>query len=132
MQRLVFETAWDKQIAPKDRKDITIRFNETKDFSDKGLHTITLKQALNHEEALLVTVLLHNFTQDVITLEDIYATYYEASTVVAKHQVSFPHVILEGKSSMPWTFIFPKSSWQKNPIFQDGKLVIQKDNFFTS
>lgn len=122
MQDLVFESAWDKTIAPADRERIVQLFHETKSKSNESVAFVPIRQARNHERCLLVTVLIHNFTENDFAIENMRMNYLESSRPVAEHEFSFPHIKVSGKTSMPWTFIFPYSSLMKEPTLQDGEL----------
>ncbi|MCM3739490.1 SLAP domain-containing protein [Oceanobacillus luteolus] len=124
MQQLVFQSAWDKQIAPNDREKIIKLFNSSKDDLHTEITFLPIKQAFNHEHALLVTVLIHNFTDIDFPIENLQLSYYETNHPVAEHSFSFPGLTVTANTSMPWTFIFPHSSWLSEPLLQDGELII--------
>lgn len=123
MQKLIFESAWEKTIAPADREKIISVFHETKNEGDGTIKFIPLKTAVNHEESLLITVLIHNFTKELFPLQGLRLTYTESTQSVAEYDFSFPHVTIESRTSMPWTFIFPKTSWIREPSFENSGLV---------
>lgn len=125
MQRLVFEAAWDKTIAPIDREFITKTFHETKDNPKEKIIFTPIRQAINHQGSLLVTVLIQNFTNDSsLLLENIHVIYKENNELIAEHSFSHPHVTITKKTSMPWTFIFPSSSLVQDPALQSGTISI--------
>jgi SLAP domain-containing protein len=125
MQELVFEAAWDKTIAPVDRTQIKDIFEETKDMASENIIFIPFREARNHENALLVSVLIHNFTKETFHLQDLQIAYYEDDDVIAAHQFSFPELLLRGKRSMPWTFIFPLDSQVRTPALSNPNQIIQ-------
>lgn len=126
MQRLVFESAWDKTIAPADRENIIKLFNETKDNNEEGIILHSIRQAQNHRSDLLAIVLIHNFSDEILSFHKMDVTYTEQERELAKGQFSFPNLHLEPRTSMPWTFIFPKSALLDTPSFENGRLIINK------
>ena len=122
MQRLEFEAAWDKTIAPADRKVIIDLFHQTKGQQTESIVLLPIRQALNHRNDLLVTVLLHNFTDFVFSFEAIDLAYLENNRVIATHPFSFPDLTLPKESSMPWTFIFPEQARVEEPSLKNSNL----------
>jgi len=124
MQRLEFEAAWDKTIAPADRKVIINLFNQTKNkqTETESIVLLPIRQALNHRNDLLATVLLHNFTDSIFSLEAIDLAYLENDRVIATHHFSFPGLTLPKETSMPWTFIFPQHVRVEGPSLKNSKL----------
>ena len=122
MQRLEFEAAWDKTIAPADRKVIIDLFNQTKEQQTESIVLLPIRQALNHRNDLLATVLLHNFTDSVFSLEAIDLSYLENDRVIATHHFSFPGLILPKETSMPWTFIFPEHVRVEEPLLKNSEI----------
>ncbi len=105
MQKLYFEPAWDKTIAPTDREKITHHFQQqTKQLQD-GVHMSFLRNARNYKGELLVTVLIHNFEDINFRLNNTVISYYEQGKQSANAMFSLPCEIA-GNTSMPWTFIF--------------------------
>ena len=125
MQRLEFEAAWDKTIAPADRKVIIDLFNHTKNEQTDSIVFLPIRQALNHRDDLLATVLLHNFTNSVFSFEDIDLAYTENNRLIATHHFSFPDLTLPPATSMPWTFIFPKHAQLVEPSLKMSNLFFQ-------
>ncbi|MEK4628971.1 SLAP domain-containing protein [Solibacillus sp. FSL R7-0682] len=105
MQQLQFEAAWDKTIAVKDRVFIEQLFEQTKDNSQNLIQCVPVRVAVNHRNQLLVTVLIHNFQEDVLRF---------MKTKVGCHiqghyftqLFTIPALVIPPKASMPWTFIF--------------------------
>src|SRR5690625_2125697 len=127
MQQLIFEAAWDKTIAPIDRDNITSLFRKTTNENKENVEIIPIRQAINHNEDLLVIVLIHNFSNEDFPLRNVYASYLEADELIAEHDFTFPQVNIQRKTSMPWTFIFPKVSWHRSPSFENSRLQIEKE-----
>lgn len=125
MQTLQFETAWDKTIAPADRENIEFLFEETKEKNNENVAFLPIRQDYNHRQDLLVIVLLHNFTDQAFSFENIDLAYLEKDQLIAAHHFSFQNLTLPAKTSMPWTFIFPKTAQKAKAAFESGRLIIQ-------
>lgn len=125
MQKLEFETAWDKTIAPEDRSTIEKLFQKTKGKQTDEVTILPIRQAFNHRNDLLVIVLLHNFTDDILSFESINVVYMENDITIAQQEFSFPHVTLKPKTSMPWTFIFPETTRTQEATLENGRLIFQ-------
>ncbi len=117
MQKLYFEPAWDKTIAPSDREKIIGHFHQqTKQLQD-GIHLSFLWNARNHKGEQLITVLIHNFEDDDVRLHNTIIAYYEQGERSANGTFRLPCEI-PGNTSMPWTFIFSKTNeTTANPQF---------------
>ncbi|GAA0426622.1 SLAP domain-containing protein [Agaribacter marinus] len=119
MQRLVFEKAWDKTIDSQDRQDLVKAF-EKANQADHPERFIPFWQARNHRDDLLITVIIQNLTDDILTLDGVRLTYDEKGYAIATHTFSDARLTLEPRCSMPWTFIFPKSTIQQEPELESG------------
>ena len=105
MQKLYFEPAWDKTIAPSDREKIMHHFQQqTKQLQD-GVQLAFLWKARNHKGEQLITVLIHNFEEKNFRLHSTVISYNELGKQLANATFSLPCEI-PGNTSMPWTFIF--------------------------
>lgn len=124
MQKLIFESAWDKTISNKDRKEIEAIFLETSQSDNQGVQLTPLWQAFNHKGELLVTVLIHNFTMHAFSFQNTKLTYIEANEVLIEHSFTIPSFSIQAKSSMPWTFIFPNENLDKKFTLENGHLEI--------
>lgn len=124
MQKLIFESAWDKTIAPRDRETIEQLFQTTKTNDIHAVEAITISQAFNHKEDLLVIVLIHNFRDEIFSFDEIEATYIENEIEIATQHFSFPKLELEPKTSMPWTFIFSKQNQLQQATLENGHLKL--------
>lgn len=111
MQKLVFEKAWERTISKQDQHWIETRFEQTKDQNDLF---IPLRSARNHQNNLLVTVLIHNTRANPLDLREISLKLFEKDKEITMHTFSEPRLVLEPYTSMPWTFIFPHDLLQKN------------------
>ena len=79
MQRLEFEAAWDKTIAPQDRKNIEDIFNNHPITKEQGVDFIFLWEATNHRGDLLVAVLIENRNDHEWTMKNVAIQYNSKS-----------------------------------------------------
>lgn len=109
MQKLYFEPAWDKTIAPADREKIIYHFQQQTKQPHGGVHLSFLRSAINHKGELLITVLIHNFEVINFRIDNTVISYYEHGKQRANATFSLPCEI-DGNTSMPWTFIFSETN----------------------
>ncbi|MGM8215955.1 SLAP domain-containing protein [Bacillaceae bacterium W0354] len=124
MQKLLFEKAWDQTISTQDRDRIQHIFNDTKESTEENIELITLWHAVNHKGDLLVTALMHNKTDERFTFNDQPIQYVIKHNVVGEFSFTIPALTLESKTSMPWTFIFPKDYWTNKLGKETGELSL--------
>jgi SLAP domain-containing protein len=124
MQQLQFEASWDKALADQDRRNIERLFNETKHLKDSDILCSPIREAINHQEALLVTVLVHNRTDRLLTFTNERLLYSIEGEVIADKVFTIPALTIPPQVSMPWTFIFPKDSYTPQIAFENGQLEI--------
>lgn len=105
MQHLIFESAWDRTISPQDRNEIISFFHSTASHIKEGVHFSFLREATNHRGDILVTVLIHNGENKILSIKDTIIRYVYHDQIIATNTFSIPCHIKE-KTSMPWTFIF--------------------------
>ncbi|USK68624.1 SLAP domain-containing protein [Peribacillus asahii] len=122
MQKLQFEPSWDKTLSPKDRKRIEKIHFETSLSNPANMQLTPLWQATNHKGELLITVLVHNFSQQVLLFHNKKLRYIENKEIIAEHIFSLPSLIIQRETSMPWTFIFPVESLKKPATLEKGHL----------
>lgn len=108
MQQLQFEEKWDKTLADQDRRKIEEVFDETKDQNDSELDPVTLWHANNHKDELLVTALLHNRSDETLKFNNSHLMYKTLEEPIAEKDFDIPRLEIPPRTSMPWTFIFPK------------------------
>ncbi|PLT28065.1 SLAP domain-containing protein [Peribacillus deserti] len=125
MQQLQFEASWDKALAAVDRQKIETIFSETKHINYQGILFSPIREAINHKEALLVSVLVHNFTDHPLTFHDARLLYSVHGEVIADKVFTLPSLAISSKVSMPWTFIFPRNSYIPQTAFENGQLEIE-------
>ncbi|WP_144511885.1 SLAP domain-containing protein [Bacillus sp. FJAT-22090] len=124
MQTLKFESSWDKALSNKDRKAIEATFIKTNTFNNERIQISPLWQAVNYKNELLVTVLLHNFTNHPYSFNETILGYTEHSKLLAKHTFTIPALNIPPKTSMPWTCIFPLESLADVSVLQNGILTV--------
>ncbi|NBJ69482.1 MULTISPECIES: SLAP domain-containing protein [Clostridia] len=122
MQRLIFEAVWDRTIDARDRERIKHVFEQVNEMDKPLCPFLLLNQVHNHRGDLLITVLIQNGLETNWILHHQTLTYYEANTPIATETFSDKRLVIPGKCSMPWTFIFPKKTIQQEPYFKEGQL----------
>lgn len=122
MQQLQFEASWNKALSGKDRAEIEKVFEETKHANGRTIHFAPLREALNHKKDLLITVLVHNFNQEAHAFRDKRLCYSVGEEVIADHVFTLPALNIPPKTSMPWTFIFPRDSYAPRVSLENGRL----------
>ena len=132
MQKLQFESAWDRTIADKDRRWIEHMFNEHPINKENGVHFTFLREAINHKGELLVTVLIHNCDEYQLTFKNTTISYVNdvKREVIGTFDVPYE---IPRKTTIPWTFIFSTSSLSetaphyKLTRYSGGKAKIARD-----
>lgn len=122
MQHLQFEKSWDKALSAQDRSYIEKVFVETKHLNGTGVIFSPIREAINHKKALLVTVLVHNFTDQPLTFNNTRLRYKIQGEVIAENEFTLPNLVIPNEVSMPWTFIFPKESYKTQLSIKNGRL----------
>ena len=110
MQQLQFESSWEKALSAQDRDAIEKLFNDTKEQHYTTIIFSPIRQAINHRNELLITVLVHNFTDQPLTFNNTRLRYKIQEEVIAENEFTLPNLVIPNEVSMPWTFIF-----QPNP-----------------
>ena len=122
MQQLQFESSWAKALSAQDRESIEKLFYDTKQQHDSTIVFSPIRQAINHRNELLITVLVHNFSQSHFTFEDTRIVYSNEHEVLAENVFTLPTLTIPPQVSMPWTFIFPV---HQGTDFENGQLKIR-------
>ena len=122
MQKLQYESSWDKTLSNKDRKIIEGIFLETSLPNQNRIQFTSLWQAINHKGELLVTVLVHNFSHQVCSFINKKLRYLENNEIIAEHIFTLPSLTVQPETSMPWTFIFPVESLKSHGSLENGRL----------
>ena len=120
MQQLQFESSWDKALSTQDRDYIEKLFNDTKEQQHATIMFSPIREAINHRNELLVTVLVHYFSDNSFVFEDTRLVYSNEQAVVAENVFTLPTLTIPAHVSMPWTFIFPVHQGINAP---DGRLT---------
>lgn len=123
MQKLVFESAWDRTLAQKDRQEIERVFSEIVVEGKEGHQAVTLKTAFNHKREFLVTVLLNNYSKRSLSLLGKKLVYKEKGQTLGEFESAYK-LEVPAQTSMPWTFIFPEGSLIDQPDGDSGELLI--------
>jgi len=122
MQQLQFESSWEKALSTQDRDYIEKLFNDTKGQHHATIVFSPIREAINHRNELLITVLVHNFSQNPFTFEDTRIVYSNEHEALAENVFTLPTFTIPPQVSMPWTFIFPV---HQGAVFGNGRLEIQ-------
>ncbi|WP_332649558.1 SLAP domain-containing protein [Lysinibacillus sp. 54212] len=122
MQQLQFEAAWDKTLSSQDRDEIQRIFNETKHQNYSTIAFSPIREAINHKEELLITVLVHNFSDNPLIFDHTRLVYSTEQGAIAEKVFSLPALSIPPHTSMPWTFIFPKETYVKKNSPLNGQL----------
>lgn len=127
MQTLQFESSWEKTISIRDRELITEIFQDNNSSMIDGqiIRLVPIWEALNYKGEILITVLIHNFTDIEQIFQKQKIAYIEKETIIAEHTFTVPKLIIKPKTSMPWTFIFPVESLRMKEINGNGNLELQ-------
>ncbi|KAB7672169.1 SLAP domain-containing protein [Bacillus sp. B1-b2] len=126
MQSLVLQTSWERAIAPQDREVIESLFHETKNNNTELVVFSPIKEAINHKKDLLITVLVHNFSEQTLKFENTKIVYRVEDHVIAKHNFTIPVLPIPPMISMPWTFLFPEGSYSSNQPYESGILRLSE------
>lgn len=128
MQILNFETSWEKAIATKDRKLITEIFQRSNTPDGQNIRLEPIWEAMNYKGEVLITVLIHNFTDTALIFHNQKFSYHENKAVIAEHIFTIPQLVITPKTSTPWTFIFPIEILHQREIRGKGKLEYKQHN----
>lgn len=126
MQQLQFEASWEKALSSKDRHLIETIFNETKYNGGSAIVFSPIREAINYKKELLLTVLVHNFSQEPFTFENTRVAYLNGQEVLAESIFTLPALTIPPHVSMPWTLIFPQDSYTPNSSLLNGRLEIRE------
>ncbi|MFP3916685.1 SLAP domain-containing protein [Lysinibacillus telephonicus] len=116
MQQLQYEASWNKALSAHDRCLIEKIFNETKGQKTSGVLFIPIRKSINYKNELLVTVLVHNFTDTILTFHNTRLVYSTHEKVVAEKEFTLPALTILPNVSMPWTFIFSKNDYKQEAL----------------
>ena len=117
--------AWDKTLSVQDRDQIERIFHETKYQNYSTIIFSPIRVAINHKKELLITVLVHNFSDFPLVFEQTQLVYSNEKEVIAEKEFTLPALSIPPHTSMPWTFIFPQESYEKMTAPLNGRLQIK-------
>jgi SLAP domain-containing protein len=123
VQKLAFESAWDRTLAEKDRNEIERVFSEINAEGKEGYQAVLLKTAFNHKREFLVTVLLNNYSKIPMSLLGKKVVYKEKNRTIGEFESAYT-LEIPAETSMPWTFIFTARSLIDTPNGDSGELII--------
>lgn len=107
MQKLQFEAAWDKTISDQDRLLIEQAFQKTKE-QDEHISCYVIRTAMNHRKQLLITMLIHNRTDQQLNFHNREVSIITEAGKIAQN-FTMDALEIPPYCSMPWTFIFDES-----------------------
>lgn len=110
MQTFQLQEAWQRTISDYDKEKLTALFEETKPLEKDTLTCVPYRLAYNHREELLCTVLIHNTFTQPVDIGQASVKLLHQHEEVANYDFHFSQQLTE-KTSMPWTYIFPKTSY---------------------
>ncbi|RTR33986.1 SLAP domain-containing protein [Robertmurraya yapensis] len=127
MQHLQYESSWDKALSTQDRINIERIFNDTKHQNDSKILFTPIREAINHNQDLLVTVLVHNLTSEPFLFQNNRLRYSIHGELVGEHIFHLPRLKIPAQVSMPWTFIFPKGNYRTRTSIENGRLEVSEN-----
>ncbi|WP_377887298.1 SLAP domain-containing protein [Alkalihalobacillus sp. R86527] len=122
---LRFEDKWEKAISPSDHEEFN-KVHQRFPIKSNELLFAPVRVAMNHNGALLATVLILNGYKSNWRLYERAIQYVESTDIVAEGSFTRESLEIPSQSAVPWTFIFPSSSFLRAPSFQDWKITQQK------
>lgn len=115
MQTLQWEDAWERTVAPRDKQYMEDLFES---FKNDGTNSTFIRQAHNHRGALLVTVLIHNRSNEALHIKETAISYTNACKETYISTFTLP-LAIPANTSMPWTFIFEnKDNVDDKPVLE--------------
>ena len=105
MQKLQFEQAWHKTISQNDRQAIEQLFQQTVLLQEDHITCPIFRQAINYKNEMLVTVLIHNFSDRELIFEN-RTVHCKLDDRKLSKNFTIKALRVPAKTSMPWTFIF--------------------------
>ncbi|WP_261131196.1 SLAP domain-containing protein [Bacillus sp. Marseille-Q3570] len=126
--KLIFDPSWERAIANQDRNRIE-QLHKKSPIQEGKLTWTPIRAAMNHQGSLLAMVLIQNGTSETFKAADILLDYYEKERgLVASSRFDLSQVVLSSNTSMPWTFVFAKSSILQRPLLINWHLKLSKDS----
>ncbi|WP_194287399.1 SLAP domain-containing protein [Gracilibacillus oryzae] len=122
MQKLFLEEKWEKTISAQDLEMIENIFKQTKNADNEQVRIIPIRFAVNHRTDLLCITLIHNFTNTNLNLTKVEIVLKKNGSELTSNLFEEQRLKLDAETSMPWTFIFPKGSYDEDKI--NGELTV--------
>lgn len=116
--QLQYEKSWDKALASVDRTRIEQLFLHAK----KSENFTAIREAVNHQETLLISVLIHNHSEKTLVFDQTSLAYELDGQHIATALFTLPQLKIPPHTSMPWTFLFPKGSYVRCDSYAGGTL----------
>jgi SLAP domain-containing protein len=123
MQTLKLEAAWEKTISEKDRSIVQRAFN-LESLNGEPIQFTPLRMDRNYKGELLVIVIVHNTTDKERKFINDKISLVHGEVTLAEQVFTLPNLVVEAKTSMPWTFIFPVGSYRDSEELSEGVLMI--------
>src|SRR5699024_10527441 len=112
-QSVSLDPAWEKHTSLNDRRLVETACAQAKDDMNTAKSCTSPRHDFHAEGALLIVVLIHNWSQRPLELLDELLVCFNTEPVeVARHFFSLPFQ-LSAQTSTPWTLIFPKGTYQE-------------------
>lgn len=127
MQQLMFESAWNRTVSTKDREKIMQAFKNIELNEKEEIQLTPLWHAFNYQNDLLITAIVHNTSNKDFSFQNQKVQYIVHNDTIATHSFTLPTIFINAKTSMPWTFIFPKGRYLEKRPKPLGKLTIMKE-----
>ncbi|MEK9199005.1 SLAP domain-containing protein [Ureibacillus sp. 179-F W5.1 NHS] len=124
MQQLQFEQSWNKALSTQDRSMIEELFQQTKELKTSGVHFSPIRLSYNYKKELLITVLVHNFTDRPLTFHNTSLVYRTLEKIVAEKNFTIPALSVPANVSMPWTFIFSENDYHTDALNCENGLLL--------
>ncbi|WP_047985954.1 SLAP domain-containing protein [Ornithinibacillus californiensis] len=123
MQTLKLEATWEKAISEKDRS-LVQRVFEQESFNGEPIQFTPLRMDRNYKGELLVIVIVHNTTDEEKKFMNDKISLVHGEVTLAEYVFTLPNLVVEAKTSIPWTFIFPVGSYKDSEGLSEGVLKI--------
>jgi SLAP domain-containing protein len=124
MQQLVLEEKWKQTISPQDLQTIE-KFFQSTSKNQEGVVFTPIRHARNHRNELLCSVIIHNFTDDKLSLIGSTLQLFHNDTIIAEESFHDTRLLLQPRTSMPWTFIYPNHPYlEQHPLPTEWSIKI--------
>lgn len=132
MQKLQFESSWAQTISSRDQTDIQHFFHQIDEYdsnaalllSETNIKLLPFWQAKNHQDELLISAFIVNDSQDRLTIVNEMIKYYRFNQEIAKQVFTISKLVIPPKTTLPWTFIFPKQTVCSSADIPKERIVV--------